>query len=86
MANSLKHKVVVVTCRTVIKYCCTVIKFRRTVCYEGGKLASLEEFRIQREELMSQTAKLEAMLQEQANAHQEDIYNLEKKQVIDKDK
>lgn len=52
----------------------------------GGKLASLEEFRIQREELMSQTARLETMLQEQANAHKEDIYNLEKKQVIDKDK
>jgi hypothetical protein len=52
----------------------------------GGKLASLEEFRIQREELLSQTAKLEAMLAEQANAHREAIYELEKKQVIDKDK
>jgi hypothetical protein len=54
--------------------------------FEGGKLASLEEFRIQREELMAQTAKLESDLLEQANAHREEIYDLEKKQVIDKDR
>jgi DNA repair exonuclease SbcCD ATPase subunit len=52
----------------------------------SGKLASLEEFRAQREELMSQMAKLEALIAEQASIHQEEIYNLEKKQVIDKDR
>ena len=62
-----------------------MLLFVASLCI-GGKLASLEEFRIQREELMSQTARLEAMLQEQADAHSEAIYNLEKKQVIDKDK
>ena len=56
------------------------------IVLSAGKLASLEEFRIQREELMSQTAKLEAMLVDQENAHREQVYNLEKKQVIDKDK
>ena len=49
-------------------------------------MASLEEFRVQREELMSQTAQLEATLQEQENIHQAKVYDLEKKQVIEKDR
>jgi len=52
----------------------------------GGKLASLEEFRVQREEIMSQTAQLEATFQEQEKIHQEQVYDLEKKQVIEKDR
>jgi len=54
--------------------------------FTGGKLASLEEFRVQREELMTQTAQLEATLQEQEKIHQEQMYDLEKKQVIDNDR
>jgi len=56
------------------------------VRYTGGKLASLEEFRVQRQELLSQTAQLEAALQEQEKIHQRQIYELEKKQVIEKDR
>ena len=35
---------------------------------------------------MSQMARLEGLIAEQASIHQEEIYNLEKKQVIDKDR
>ena len=35
---------------------------------------------------MTQTAQLEAALHEQEKIHQEQIYDLEKKQVIDKDR
>jgi len=52
----------------------------------GGKLASLEEFQVQRQELLNETAQLEATLQEQEKIHQSEIYDLEKKQVIDKDR
>jgi len=54
--------------------------------FTGGKLASLEEFRVQREGLMNETAQLEATLQEQEKIHQQQIYDLEKKQVIDNDR
>jgi len=52
----------------------------------GGKLASLEEFRVQRDEIMSATAQLEATFQEQEKIHQMQVYDLEKKQVIEKDR
>ena len=52
----------------------------------GGKLASLEEFRVQREELMTATAKLEATFQEKERIHQQQTYDLEKKQIIDTDR
>ncbi len=52
----------------------------------GGKLASLEEFRVQKEELLAKFAKLEEDLVEQGQAHKEQIYNLEKKAVVDKDR
>ena len=56
------------------------------LCCIGGKLASLEEFRVQRNELMSETSQLEATLQEQERIHQAQVYDLEKKQVIEKDR
>jgi len=56
------------------------------LCCTGGKLASLEEFRVQREELMSETAQLEATFQEQERIHQAQIYDIEKKQVIENDR
>ena len=52
----------------------------------GGKLASLEEFRVQKEDLLAKFAKLEDQLIEQEQAHKEQIYNLEKKAVVDKDR
>ena len=52
----------------------------------GGKLASLEEFRVQKEDLLAKFAKLEDQLVEQEQAHKEQIYNLEKKAVVDKDR
>ncbi len=55
-------------------------------CFSGGKLASLDEFKVKREDLMAQTAKLESLLAEREEQHREAIYNLEKKQVIDKDR
>lgn len=52
----------------------------------GGKLASLEEFRVQKEELMSKFEQMELNLKKQADDHREHIYQLERKQVVDKDR
>merc|ERR1719494_701393 len=52
----------------------------------NGKLASLEEFRVQREDLMAKFAKMEEDLAKQEQDHKEVIYNLERKAVIDKDR
>lgn len=50
-----------------------------------GKLASLEEFKVQKEDLMNKFAMMEAELAKKEQDHKEAIYALEKKQVIDKD-
>uniref|UniRef100_A0A672T2X7 Cilia- and flagella-associated protein 157 n=1 Tax=Sinocyclocheilus grahami TaxID=75366 RepID=A0A672T2X7_SINGR len=52
----------------------------------AGKLASLEEFSIQREKLMAERRCLEEQLQKQKEEHQAQIYNLEKKAVLDNDR
>jgi len=52
----------------------------------GGKLASLEEFRVQKEELMSKFEQMELNLKKQEDDHREHIYQLERKQVVDKDR
>jgi len=65
----------------------TVCTVQKVLAFSvGGKLASLEEFRVQRQELMTETAKLEATLQEQERIHQQQIYDLEKKQIVDTDR
>ncbi|XP_078502776.1 cilia- and flagella-associated protein 157 [Lissotriton helveticus] len=52
----------------------------------AGKLAALEEFRVQKEELSAQFAALEEKLKKQEEDHQQLIYNLERKAVVDKDR
>lgn len=52
----------------------------------GGKLASLEEFRVQKEDLMAKFAKMEEELEKQQKEHKDVIYNLERKAVVDKDR
>ncbi|PIK60377.1 hypothetical protein BSL78_02675 [Apostichopus japonicus] len=52
----------------------------------GGKLASLEEFKVQKEDLMAKFAQMEAELASQQQDHKEQIYQLERKQVVDKDR
>ncbi|XP_074871271.1 cilia- and flagella-associated protein 157 isoform X1 [Carettochelys insculpta] len=52
----------------------------------SGKLAALEEFRIQKDDLMGRFAALEEQLKNQAEDHKEYIYNLERKAVLDKDR
>nr|XP_056716151.1 cilia- and flagella-associated protein 157 [Euleptes europaea] len=52
----------------------------------SGKLASLEEFRVQKDELMGRFADLEEQLKKQEADHKEYIYNLEKKAVVDKER
>lgn len=52
----------------------------------GGKLASLEEFRVQKEDLMAKFAKMEQELEKQQKEHKDVIYNLERKAVVDKDR
>ncbi|XP_036401231.1 cilia- and flagella-associated protein 157 [Megalops cyprinoides] len=49
----------------------------------AGKLAALEEFRVQKEEFMSRFTTLEEQLEEQKQKHQIVIYNLERKAVLD---
>ncbi len=59
-----------------------------TISFEftGGKLASLEEFRVQKEDLLAKFAAMEEKLKEQEDDHKEVIYSLERKQVVDKDR
>ncbi|XP_060056194.1 cilia- and flagella-associated protein 157 isoform X2 [Erinaceus europaeus] len=52
----------------------------------GGKLAALEEFRLQKEELTEKYASLEDQLRKQESEYKEYMYNLEKKSVLDKDR
>ncbi|XP_010611911.1 cilia- and flagella-associated protein 157 isoform X1 [Fukomys damarensis] len=52
----------------------------------GGKLAALEEFRLQREDLMYKFSSLEDQLQKQESEYKDSMYNLEKKLVLDKDR
>ncbi|XP_064648997.1 cilia- and flagella-associated protein 157-like [Lineus longissimus] len=52
----------------------------------GGKLASLEEFKVQKEDLMAKFAQMEEQLKNQEEEHKEIIYNLERKAVVDKDR
>lgn len=52
----------------------------------NGKLNSLEEFRIQKDELMAKFDQQETELREQSQRHKETIYELEKQQILDKDK
>ena len=52
----------------------------------SGKLASLEEFKQQKDELLEKFAEMESKLQQQELEHKDAIYNLEKKAVVDKDR
>ena len=53
---------------------------------KGGKLASLEDFKVQREELVAKTQALEQALIEEDLAHKDTMYQVERKQVIAKDR
>ncbi|KAH0615574.1 hypothetical protein JD844_005015 [Phrynosoma platyrhinos] len=52
----------------------------------GTKLAGLEEFRLQKDEVMAKFAELEGQLTKQKEEHKATIYNMEKKAVIDKER
>ncbi|XP_039717662.1 cilia- and flagella-associated protein 157 [Pteropus medius] len=52
----------------------------------GGKLAALEEFRLQKEELTEKFTSLEDQLRRQESEYKDYVYNLEKKSVLDKDR
>ncbi|XP_026994223.1 cilia- and flagella-associated protein 157 isoform X8 [Tachysurus fulvidraco] len=49
----------------------------------AGKLASLEDFQVQKDELMFQLESLKEQLVQQKQEHQTVLYNLEKKAVLD---
>lgn len=49
-----------------------------------GKLNSLEEFRIQKDELMAKYDQQETDLKEQNQRHKDTLYELERKQILDK--
>lgn len=50
-----------------------------------GKLNSLEEFRIQRDEILAKFEAQEAMLRDQTKKHEERLYEIEKGNIIGKD-
>lgn len=52
----------------------------------GGKLAALEEFKVQKEDLMAKFAMMEEELAKKDADHKEHLYSLEKKAVMDKDR
>nr|XP_012627451.1 cilia- and flagella-associated protein 157 isoform X2 [Microcebus murinus] len=52
----------------------------------AGKLAALEEFRLQKEELMDRFMLLEDQLRNQESEYRDYVYSLEKKSVLDKDR
>lgn len=52
----------------------------------GGKLASLEEFRVQKEDLLAKFEEMEVLLKCQESDHKEQIYQLERRAVVDKDR
>ncbi|XP_038638130.1 cilia- and flagella-associated protein 157 [Scyliorhinus canicula] len=52
----------------------------------AGKLDALEEFRVQKEEFMARFAGLEEQLRNQEHEHNEIIYDLERRAVVDKDR
>ncbi|CAJ0966341.1 unnamed protein product [Ranitomeya imitator] len=52
----------------------------------ADKLASLEEFRVQKKNLMAKFAALKEKLRNQEEEHKEIMYKLEKKAVLDKDR
>ena len=54
--------------------------------FSGGKLASLEEFKVQKDDLMAKFEALEEELAQELENHKEATYELEKKQVVDKDR
>jgi len=51
-----------------------------------GKLASLEEFRVQKEDLLNKFADMEHLLKNKEEQHKEQVYQLERKAVVDKDR
>ena len=54
--------------------------------FKDGKLAGLEEFRMQKDDLMAKFAMMKNELEEMEQHHKQSIYELEKKQIIDKDR
>ena len=52
----------------------------------GGKLAGLEEFKVQKDQLMNKFGDMEDEMAKKEETFKEEVYSLERKNVIDKDR
>ncbi|XP_061429552.1 uncharacterized protein LOC133356189 [Lethenteron reissneri] len=84
MATYLRQPTYCSHCREFIcRHACLSVSLCVRV---AGKLASLEEFRVQKEELLEKFTALEAELQRRDEEHKDEVYSLERHSVIQRDR